>query len=98
LECVEDYYLDLKSYECVEECPRNSIAIEADNTYMGRGFRFCRPYRRNTVTYYVAEEGDNEFEAGTEEFPFTNLVFGMMEVFNNPTLFEDFDIVIKLSS
>ena len=44
--------------------------------------RYCRPVDDNIVTFYVSQEGEYEFEAGTEEYPFSNLAFAFMEVFN----------------
>lgn len=65
LKCTAGYPLDLESYTCVESCPDNSISIASNSTFMGKGFSFCRPISKKTATYYIQEEGNNGFEAGT---------------------------------
>lgn len=62
----------------------------------GSNYKYCRPIDRttNTVKIYVSNfansafqggtkfANNNAFEAGTMEYPYSNVAFAFMEVFN----------------
>lgn len=83
MRCSSNYWLDLSDYSCVEECSDDSIEISTTNSYMNNNaVRYCRPKNDDTVTFYVSQEDNYRFEAGTKDYPFSNLAFAFMEVFN----------------
>ena len=57
---------------------------------------FCRPKSNDEVRFYITSNTDTDFETGTEDYPFSNIAFAFMEVFNNKEKYEDHKIVIIL--
>jgi hypothetical protein len=61
--------------------------VESNDTFYGASIQYCRSYDADahTVTFYVSDEenANKHLEAGTQDFPFSNLQFVFLEVFNN---------------
>eukprot|EP00347_Sterkiella_histriomuscorum_P017693 403348360 len=85
--CQNGYYLDIKTYTCVQSCPAMSKAISSAKVQgqTGNAIRYCRPFVNNTnyqYEYYVDPNSTSHIELGTFEYPFKNMDPPVKEIFN----------------
>ena len=86
--CQNGYYLDIKTYTCVQTCPSSSKTISTTNTYSkgtAMSVNYCRPFVNSTTNsyeYFVDPTSVSQIELGTFEYPFKNMDPPAKEIFN----------------